>query len=93
MFWNNQAVVKHTPIATTTLLEAANVQQLWRMWTEKTAAGQSLTAWISVNLALILWFNWYRVFTPDQKIAKWATAFGIFMNSLVILTVVYYRYF
>lgn len=88
----NVALVEKTPIATTLLLEGANVGQLWRMWTERTAEGQSLLGWILVWIALVLWWNFYRVITPKQHWARWATAFGVFMNSLVILTVLYWRY-
>lgn len=89
---SSKAVVKHTPIATTILLEGANVQQLWRMWTEHTAAGQSLTGWMCVGIALALWYNWYRVFTPEQLIAKYSTLVGITLNLAVVLTVVHFRY-
>ena len=91
-FWNNPAVVAKTPIVTTLLLETANMGQLIRMWTEWTADGQSLAAWICVNAALFLWLNFYRVCTPEQKWAIWATAFGVAMNSLVIASVVVFRY-
>jgi len=86
-------LVDKTPIVTTILLEAANLQQLWRMWTEGTAAGQSITAWVSVNIALLLWWNFYLVFNRDNKYAIWGTAVGVFLNSLVIATVAYFRYF
>lgn len=77
---------------TTLLLEGANIGQLRRMWVEQTAEGQSLTAWLLVSAALWLWLNFYRVITPDQKFAIRCTAFGIVMNALVILTVLYFRY-
>jgi hypothetical protein len=86
-------LVDKTPIVTTLLLEAANLQQLHRMWTEGTAAGQSLTAWISVWFALVLWTNFYLVFNRDQKWAIRGTALGVFLNTCVILTVIYFRYF
>lgn len=92
MIWNNKAVVAKTPLVTTFLLEYANVGQLWRMWHEHTAAGQNLFSWMSVGLALWLWCNFYRVFNPEQKFALYCTMFGVFMNLLVILTVVYFRY-
>lgn len=90
-FWNDPTVVSKTPILTTLLLEGANVGQLWRMWTYHTAAGQSLLAWFEVFAALALWLNFYRVITPDQKFAKWATGFGLCMNAAVWLTVIYFR--
>jgi hypothetical protein len=85
-------LVDKTPIITTLLLEAANVQQLKRMWTEHTAAGQSITAWVSVNIALWLWVNFYLNFNPDNKWAIRGTALGIALNTTVILTVAYFRY-
>lgn len=91
-FWNDESIVEKTPVVTTALLESANAGQLWHMWTEWTADGQSLVAWIFVNMALLLWLNFYRVCTPDQKWAFWATAFGVAMNASVIFTVALFRY-
>lgn len=88
----NPKVVDKTPIVTTFLLEAANVQQLWRMWTTGTAAGQSVTAWLSVNIALWLWLNFYLVFNRQNKFAIIGTSIGIGLNALVMLTVIYFRF-
>jgi hypothetical protein len=85
-------VVDKTPIVSVFLLEAANVQQIFRMWSTWTAAGQSITAWLSVNLALWLWLNFYLVFNRENKFAIWGTAVGIGLNGLVILSVFYFRY-
>ena len=82
-----------TPIAAVGLLEIANLNQLYRMWTEWTAAGQSLWGWISVQLALWLWLNFYRVVTPKERFAFWGTSLGIGMNMAVILTVIFFRYY
>lgn len=90
--FSNPKWVSKTPIVTTLMLEIANAGQIWRMWSERTAAGQSLIAWVSVNLALMLWFNFYRVLTPNEKWALRGTAAGIIMNWGVILSVVYFRY-
>lgn len=92
MVWNNREIVSKTPILTTFLLEGANIGQIVRMWTEWTAKGQSLTAWLMVNLALILWFNFYRLLCPEQKWARYCTGLGIVINSFVCLSVVYFRY-
>lgn len=80
-----------TPWLTTFLLEAANVQQLYRMWTEKTAEGQSLWGWVCVFLALCLWSNFYR--HHKLRGAFYATLLGVLMNSLVVASVIYWRYF
>jgi hypothetical protein len=91
-WFSDPSIVSKTPLVTTALLEGANVQQLWRMWHEQTAAGQSMTAWMSVGTALLLWCNYYRVILPKEKFALYCTMFGVFMNALVILTVCYFRY-
>jgi len=88
----NPKVVDKTPIVTVFLLEGANIQQMWRMWTERSAEGQSITGWLSVNIALWLWLNFYLVFNRENKFAIWGTAVGIVLNALVVLTVVYFRY-
>lgn len=85
--------VDKIPILTTLMLEGANLSQIRTMWVEKTAEGQSLSGWLMVNLALLLWLHLYRVRTPELKWAIRATAFGIVMNFFVILSVVYFRYF
>lgn len=90
-FWRRPSLVSKTPLITTFLLEWANLSQLWRMWGEGTAEGQSLMGWVSVNLALILWLNFYLTFNRDQKFAIWGTAFGIGMNTAVIGTVLWFR--
>ncbi len=85
--------VLRTPIITTLLLEAANVQQLWQMWVvDLSADGQSLTGWLSVQVALWLWLNFYRVITPDAWFAIRGTQVGIALNMSVILSVLYWRY-
>jgi hypothetical protein len=90
-WWSDPKWVDKTPIVTTLLLEGANVAQLIRMWTERSALGQSLVGWLSVSFALVLWYNFYRVVTPAARWARWATLFGIGMNALVCLSVMYFR--
>lgn len=85
-------IVEKTPLLSVFLLELANVQQLWRMWTEWTSAGQSVWGWLCVNIALCLWLNFYLVFNRDNKFAIYGTAFGIVMNAAVIVTVMLFRY-
>jgi hypothetical protein len=66
-FWRAPHWVSYTPIATTCLLETANLGQIVRMWTYHTAAGQSLTSWCCVNVALWLWANQKQ---PDRNEGK-----------------------
>jgi len=91
--WNNRRIMAKSPLITTVLLEFANIGQIARMWHEHTAAGQSLISWLSVQAALWLWLNFFRLFNPEQRFAFWCQALGICLNMLVCLTVIYYRYF
>lgn len=84
-------VVEYTPIATTLLLEYANVGQLYRMWREHSALGQNVWSWLAVNAALWLWLNFY-VQTGNLTWAVRATKVGIALNTAVVLTVAYFRY-
>jgi uncharacterized protein with PQ loop repeat len=91
--YNDPAVVSKAPIVASLLLEYANVGQLIRMRTEHTAAGQSLTSWLAVFVALLVWQNFYRVCTPTMLWARRMNFLGICMNLSVIATVVHFRYF
>jgi hypothetical protein len=90
--WNDPAIVCWSPIVTTCLLEGANVGQMVRIWTQHTAAGQSLMSWCAVQLALWLWANWYRIVTPEQWVARFTIKVGIALNFGVILSVLYWRW-
>jgi uncharacterized protein with PQ loop repeat len=80
---------EYYPVAAQVLLEWANVSQLVRMWREHTAAGQSLVGWLSVFAALLLFLAFYR--HKRLTTVVYTTAFGLLMNTLVILTVLYFR--
>jgi uncharacterized protein with PQ loop repeat len=91
--WYRQpALVSKTPIVAVVLLELANVSQLTRMWSTGTADGQSVVGWMCVNVALLLWLNFYLTFTPTQRWAIWGTVLGIGMNTSVILSVLWLRW-
>lgn len=83
--------MKKAPIPATLLLEYANIGQLIRMWTYRTAAGQSLSSWFAVFLALCCYFQFYRIVTPEQIWARRMALLGIFMNLAVCFTVLYFR--
>lgn len=88
-FFDNPKLVEYTPLLAVPLLEAANVSQLWQMWTEWTAAGQSILGWCLVHAALLLWWNFYRV--NKLKWAYRATGVSILFNMLVIASAIYFR--
>lgn len=94
-------ILAWTPALAMILLEYSNVAQLWRMWTDQTAAGQELTGWVAVTSALLLWAHFYRhqrdiaaveATRRAMNLAYWMALLGVFMNGIVALTVAYFRY-
>ena len=92
-FWNDPKIVAWSPVITTGLFETANAGQVVRMWAQHTSAGQSLSSWICVNIALFIWANYYRVITPEQRVVQTTIKIGITLNLFVIFSVVWFRYF
>lgn len=90
IFTDKDLVNKITPVFAVFMLEAANIGQILRMWTERTADGQSLASWIAVWLALLAWLNLYRV--NELRWAFWATVVGVGLNTCVWLTVIWFRW-
>lgn len=91
-WWCCPNTINKAPILATVLLEYANVGQLYRMWHDRTAAGQELTSWVAVCLALICYCVFFKVCTPEQKWARYMNLLGVGMNLLVCATVIYFRY-
>lgn len=92
MIFSNKEIVKYSPVATTILIEGGVISQITRMVTEGSANDQSLLGWAMVWLALALWFNWYRVFTPDQMLAKWSTLGGMVINTAAMGVIIWFRF-
>ncbi len=91
-FASNQKYVKLTPVLTMALLEAGNISHIIRMWVQHSTEGTSLIGWCCINFALILWCNFYRVMTPNEKIAIYSSLFGITVNFCAIFSIIYIRY-
>jgi hypothetical protein len=89
---SNPNIVRYSPIVTTILLESSTIGHIFRMWLTRTSEGQSLLSWIYVILALTLWFNWYRVFAPTERLARWSTVVGMLTSSFGLFSVIYFRY-
>jgi uncharacterized protein with PQ loop repeat len=90
--WNDKEWIDKSPIIATIFIEGANIGQMIRIWTEHSAKGQSLSSWIAVVIALVIWFNFYRVITPHSKYAKWTAVVGIILNIGVIISIIWFRY-
>lgn len=89
----SRELVLKTPIVTALLIEGGAVQQIYRIWSEGSAAGQSLTGWIGVTIAVMLWLNFYKVITPEAKWAIRTTTLAVFLNATIVASIVYWRYF
>ena len=89
--WNNHKWVGRSPFVTAILVESANISQLWRIWAEGSALGQSLIAWLCVGLALLLRWNFYRVVAPKQWLARWCIIGSLVINVALIISVILYR--
>jgi hypothetical protein len=88
MKWvSNPKVVRYTPIVTQVAFNVGTLMHIIRMWTEGSSTGQSFWGWWLANFALLLWCNWYRVFTPGQKIPIYTAVFSIIVNTIAALTV------
>jgi hypothetical protein len=80
------------PMGCTGVFIIADCSQIGRMWTERTAAGQSLLGWLTVVISLIGYATFFRVRTPNEKLVFWCTVANAFVVSLIAVTVIYFRY-
>lgn len=94
-WYRNPAIVAKTPFLVAVFMEYANAGQLWRMWREHSALGQNVWSWVAVHITLWLWLNFDLVIVPggSKSWAFRATALGLVLNTAVILTVAYFRWF
>ena len=81
-FWRDPKWVSRTPFHYFYTLKGGANGQIVRMVHERTAAGQSLTSWVGVTFALVLWHNFYTVKTPDERPAIWTARLGIVLKML-----------
>lgn len=66
--------------------------QIWHMWSQHTAAGQSLVGWLELWLALWAYWHFYRTCCPKETIAIWSVFAEIVVNWFVILSVIRFQY-
>lgn len=89
---NNKEIWKHSPIASAIVFEISTIGHFIRMFVEKSSEGQSLISWFLVSVGLLFWVNWYRLFTPEQKIPRYVAIFSIFFHLVAAGVVVYFRH-
>jgi hypothetical protein len=89
---SNPAWVGRSTILATGLFAWSYCEQLWRMWSTHTAAGQSIPGWIVMFAALLIFLNFYRVCCPKEKLAYWGTVAELVLNATVIASVTYLRW-
>jgi len=84
-------IIGYFPVLSTILIDLANIGHIIRMFQEKSSAGQNPYSYLMVILALVLWAEFYRVRTPEEKIARWTAWFGVMFNLAVLGAVYWYQ--
>lgn len=84
-------LIPRIPLVTSFIFATAYVAQVVRMWTERSALGQSVFGWIQVGVALVLFYVYYREMLPDQKIPQYCTLFEIALVLGIIGTTITFR--
>ena len=85
-------LVSKTPLIATSIFMVADSSQIVRMFSEGSAKGQSLWGWLSIIIALSMYAIFFRVKTPNERLAFWCTVANVIVVSFIAITVVYFRY-
>lgn len=88
---SNPKLVAHTPIISTLLVGVGDISHLHRIWSEGSAAGQSLAAWVCVSVALTVRYNFYRVCAPAYWLARLCLAINFVLTVALVASVVWFR--
>ena len=83
---SRRQLVDSFPLFSALLIEYGNAGQLWKMWTQHTAAGQNIWSWVSTLAAIVLWLLYYR-FRLGKSVAYWVTWVAAVMLSAIVVTV------
>jgi hypothetical protein len=81
------------PAIAATMFELATGGQIIRMIREKSALGQEPISWLLVSLGLFGWYQWYKVKTPDKKLAQWTAFISCWVNVIAFIISVYFKYY
>lgn len=88
---NPKTLVDLFPLISSAFIECGNIGQLWRMWTERTAAGQNLWSYVSILIALLLWVVYFRL-RIGKKLAYYVTLFSLLTIGANIITIALLRW-
>lgn len=80
-------VIDSLPMLASVLIEAGNLGQLYRMWTQHSALGQNVWSYVAVLAALIMWLLYYR-FRLGRTLAYYVTWIAVFMMAAIIVTII-----
>lgn len=78
-------IVNYFPVASSVLIESGQCGQLYRMWTQHTAAGQNVWGYVSILVALVLWCFYHR--RNKAKTALYVTMLSCVILMAVIVTI------
>lgn len=79
-------LIDSIPLFASVLIEVGNGGQLYHMWRYHTAAGQSLTSYFSVLVAIVLWLIYYRC-RLGKTLAYYVTIIAVYMICAIIVTI------
>lgn len=87
----SESFLMRSPLISSLLFYACNLGLLVEMWSTHSAAGHSVSAWLSAFVAQALWVNYFRVRTPGEfwtNATAWLTL-GFFV--VMLGTVAYFQ--
>lgn len=84
-------LIPRIPLVTSFIFATAYIAQMVRMWTQRSALGQSVFGWIQVGIALVLFYIYYSEMLPNEKIPKYCTVFEIALVLGIIGTTILFR--
>ncbi len=90
-FLNDPKIISKTPILSIGLMQISNLFQMYKIWSEKSADGQSLVGWILVEIALFIWLHFYYICCPKETTAIFSNYLAIIINFLVILSIIKFQ--
>lgn len=83
---------KYWPILAIILLEGGSLGQIFTMLYKHTSAGQQLFSWLAWAIGLFGWYVWYKMFTPQEKLAISMTLLASIIDFFGFLTCLYVTY-
>lgn len=83
--------VSYSPLIGTCLFVVADTSQIIQIYSKQSSLGHSIWGWTIVIISLLLYATFFKVKTPNEKLAFWCTILNLFVVILLYATVIYFR--